>query len=77
MGFWNAVLAAVPAVASAQDAAAGQRGFDQRSGRSGAGPDLRGMVGHTAGSTPYRGPKDGRRMNDSLAHLHRAAGTAR
>ncbi|GAA0578955.1 hypothetical protein GCM10009416_16780 [Craurococcus roseus] len=70
MGFRSAVLAvAMPA--------AGQHAFDQRCGRNGAGPDPRGMVGHTAGSTPYPGLEDGQRMNDPPAHPHRAAGTAR
>lgn len=65
------------AVLGATVLAVGQRASNQRRGRNSASLDLRGMAGRTAGSMPHPGPKDGQRMNDPLAHLHRAAGTAR
>ncbi|MBN8940284.1 MAG: cytochrome c family protein [Rhizobiales bacterium] len=55
-----AVVAAAPQLASAQDAAAGQRVFAQcrachqigPTARNGVGPELNGLIGRTAGTAP-------------------------
>ena len=58
VAFVGALLLALPSVASAQDAAAGQRVFNQcrachtveQGGRNGVGPNLHGIFGRRAGS---------------------------
>ena len=60
---------ALPAAAAAQDAAAGQRVFNQcrachtvdQGGRNGVGPNLHGVIGRRAGSLPDYAYSDGMR----------------